>query len=171
VLEIAAGADHLARNPEKVERFLQFGKWQQCEMTKPFDESLSPPLPDHLEIGNSFKREMKNSRGYPTWHGLTQTGLISDMVADGRKLFGNTSAFVHGDALISMAAMAYSPKHGWQAQLFIPMPLDYRVPVQVAISICADLLFAVNEILQLGCDDVMRRLDENKRVLGLANEL
>ena len=89
------------------------------------------------------------------------------MADDASILKDNASAFVHGDVLISIAVMAYSPEHGWYPKLFVPMPLDFRGPVETAIAICADLLSAINDILQLGCDDVVRRLDENMRALGL----
>jgi hypothetical protein len=174
VLEIAAGTIQLAKNEDQVEKFMLFGKWRQREIAKSFDPPPFPQPPDHTAVGRFFREHLTDSKkplAHPAWHGLTQYELLGDAGENAKSLKNNSSAFVHGDALISIAAMAYSTEQGWHLNLFQPMPLNPRVPVEMAISICADLLSAVNDVLQLGCDDVMRRLADNKRALGFTEDV
>jgi hypothetical protein len=164
-LELAAGTVYLAQHPELTEDFLNYGAWLHCEIGKSSNPPTFPPLPNQTELEGHFKA--KSGRGFPTWHGMTQQELIQNMFDGGRVVKNSTSAFLHGDALMSVAAVAFSPDSGWQPALFRPMPLDVRAPIETAIVICSELLFAMNAILQLGCEEVVKRLQDNMVTLGL----
>jgi len=172
VLELTAGTLHLAKNPDDVDDFQNFGKWLQCEIEQILDPTF-PPLPNQQELRKHFeqKREKGGGRTFVTWHGMTQEKLIQSTIPGSRDLKNQSSAFLHGDSLIAMAAMRYSPENGWHAKPFYPMVIDPRIPIYWSINLYASLLISVNEILQLGCDEAAATITELSKVTQLPVDL
>jgi hypothetical protein len=122
-------------------------------------------------VGEHFKAkgERNKNRGFPSWHGFTQEKLIQKVAEEGRTLKNRASAYLHGDALISVAPIDYNAGNGtWRVHLFTaPVMADVRVPLLLAISLYADLLVNVNHALALNCTEAMEKLQTHLEVLGI----